>query len=93
MQGDNVLAAEVHQNGPDSSDIVFGAELAYAPLPAEPPKMRIARSGADVVITWTQTGTLQSADALAGPWSDIPGATSPRTIAPPVGTKFYRIKQ
>ncbi len=35
------------------------------------------------------TGTLQSADQVKGPWTDVPG-TSPLTITPSAGMKFYR---
>lgn len=91
--GDNVMAVEVHQNATDSSDIVFGAELASALPTPQPLKISIARSGADLVISWTQTGTLQSADTPAGPWSDVSGATNPTILTSPPGSKFYRIKQ
>ncbi|HOW68773.1 MAG TPA: hypothetical protein P5186_23630 [Candidatus Paceibacterota bacterium] len=50
------------------------------------PTISIERSGANVVITFT--GTLQSADSVTGPWTDVPGA-SPATI-PAQGIKFYR---
>lgn len=94
VAGDNVLAVEVHQNSATSSDIVFGAELALAPATVPTgATMSIARSGADVVVSWTGSGTLQSADTVIGPWSDVSGAASPKTIAAPAGTKFYRVKQ
>ena len=99
VKGDNVFAAEVHQTSSGSSDTVFGAELTVTTLsnstpPPAVPRMTVARTGANIVISWTSTGTLQSADAVVGPWTDITGATSPRTISGPfTGTKYYRIKQ
>jgi hypothetical protein len=41
----------------------------------------------------TYKGTLQSADSLNGPWTDVAGASSPATI--PIartGSKFYRVR-
>jgi hypothetical protein len=44
--------------------------------------------GSQVRITY-QAGTLQSADFVNGPYTDVPGASSPYTITP-TGNKFYR---
>ncbi|MCP5527881.1 MAG: hypothetical protein H7A47_13905 [Verrucomicrobiales bacterium] len=46
-----------------------------------------------VVIEWTGTATLQSADTVSGPWSDVPGATSPHQAPPDGPAKFYRLNQ
>ncbi len=43
-------------------------------------------------ITITYTGTLQGADAVTGPYTDVAGATSPRDVAPTAAMKFYRAK-
>jgi len=49
-------------------------------------------STTSVELTWAGCGTLQSATAVTGPWTDVPGATSPY-IAPIVGTaKFFRLE-
>ncbi|MCL5098540.1 MAG: immunoglobulin domain-containing protein [Candidatus Omnitrophica bacterium] len=56
-------------------------------------KMSIALVGNQVVISWTGTGTLQTASQLAGPWTDVSGATSPHTETPADAAKFYRIRQ
>jgi hypothetical protein len=58
--------------------------------------LNITRPEANVVVlTWgAQCWILQQASSVLGPWSDISGATSPYTIAPPLGTaKFYRLCQ
>ena len=47
-------------------------------------------TGTDVVVEWTGTGTLQSADLVVGPWTDVVGATSPRSVAKTSGPKYYR---
>lgn len=55
------------------------------------PKLAISRDGAQVAITWT-SGTLQQADAVSGPYTDVSGATSPYKTAPAGSAKFYRAR-
>ncbi len=63
-------------------------------LVVEKPKFTsTTRSGADIVITWTGTAMLQAADDGTGQWTDVAGATSPRTTTPSAAHKFYRLKQ
>ena len=45
-----------------------------------------------VIISWSCGGTLQYADDLTGPWFDIPGATSPYSVATTAAKKFYRTR-
>jgi hypothetical protein len=96
VPGDNVFAAEVHQFDATSSDIVFGAEL-IATLTATPPvPLKFSPpvlSGTNLVVTWTGTGTLQSAGLIAGPWANVANAKSPFAAPVSSGAKFYRLKQ
>ena len=48
-------------------------------------------SGGNHTITWP-AGTLQQADEVTGPYTDVPSATSPFTITPTEAKKFYRLK-
>ncbi|MFO1500894.1 MAG: LamG-like jellyroll fold domain-containing protein, partial [Verrucomicrobiota bacterium] len=43
-------------------------------------------------ITLTFTGTLQSADTVLGPWTNVNAATSPTTVPVAGGSKFYRVQ-
>jgi len=91
LEGDNVLAAEVHQSGGSSSDMVFGGEL-IATVPVIRPSLAIARTGPSVRISWTPTGgTLQSAPSPGGTWSPVANATNPFTIAASGAATFYRV--
>lgn len=98
--GDNVFAIEVHQSDATSSDIVFGVELiatvpsgAVVPPPTTGGKFSApVVQGGNLVLTWTGTGTLQSADAVTGPWADVASAKSPFTAARAGAVKFYRLK-
>ena len=49
-------------------------------------------TGGSVKIEWA-AGTLQSADSVAGPWSDVAGATSPYQTAASSAQKFWRLKK
>ncbi len=61
--------------------------VAPSSAPAGPPITIAVNAEGNVVITFE--GTLQSADAVTGPYTNVAGATSPFTTAP-TGTKFYR---
>jgi hypothetical protein len=59
------------------------------------PTISIAKQGAQLVISWTGGGTLQSTTQLQSTgtaWTDETGA-SPVTITPTGPAKFYRVKQ
>jgi hypothetical protein len=48
-------------------------------------------SNGSMVLMWT-TGMLQSASSVAGPYTDMPEAVSPYTVAPSDNQQFFRIK-
>lgn len=51
----------------------------------------VARDGNNLVLAWT-TGTLESADAVTGPWTAVANAASPATIPIAGGTRFFRLR-
>ncbi len=52
----------------------------------------VSLAGGSLTFAWTGAGTLQSADSVTGPWVDVAGATSPRTVPASSAQKFYRLK-
>jgi hypothetical protein len=94
VEGENVLAAEVHQAGTSSSDIVFGLELiATVPLPP-PTTLSVTRSGSLVSIAWSPAGgTLESAASVNGPWSPVANATNPQNVTASEAARFYRVSR
>ena len=54
--------------------------------------LSIARQGNAVILSWSASATLQAADAVTGPWTDV-APTSPQTITPTAIHKFYRLRQ
>lgn len=97
VEGENVLAVEVHQSGASSSDIVFGAELT-ASVPSSgvsgPPEItRIQVTGPTLRLEW-RNGLLQTRSQLeTGPWFNVPGATSPYTTPATQSKRFFRVAQ
>jgi len=70
-----------------------GTPLSTLPLPQPPvtlANLTIVKGATAVTITFE--GTLQSADAITGPWTDVAGA-SPQSVTPTGGQKFYRSKK
>ena len=55
------------------------------------PALSIVNNG-DGTVTVTFGGTLQTADSVNGPWSDVEGATSPLTIPADQAAQFGRAK-
>jgi hypothetical protein len=96
VNGDNVLAAEIHQVSITSSDATMGAEL-LALIPGgivSGPTLTIVYSGSDVTITWSGGGTLQRSTDLSSPanWSNVPlSPTSPYTTPATGPGTFYRV--
>ena len=62
-----------------------------------PPRLAASRQGANVIISWTGTGALQEADALASPinWSNVTPAPAGNSYTVPSGatSRFYRLRQ
>jgi hypothetical protein len=62
------------------------------PPPTAPRFTKVFKQDANrIVLEWIGAGTLQQADSVTGPWTDVANASSPRTITP-AGSKFYRLR-
>ncbi|MEI6198093.1 MAG: hypothetical protein WCS42_27570, partial [Verrucomicrobiota bacterium] len=83
----NVTVRDDGANG-----FVIADAVAFAPAAAAPPVLTINRAGSLATISWTNGGTLQSADQVQGPYTTVTNATNPFFILP-VGTKFFRVLQ
>jgi hypothetical protein len=59
-------------------------------------ELDIARTAAGFTIQWAPTAAgqrLQSAPAVTGPWTDVPGASSPHAVTPSGASMFFRVTQ
>jgi hypothetical protein len=94
VQGDNLLAVEVHNFSPGSPDITFAMSLAVTIPLAFPPQLNMQYSPPTVTLSWTRGGfTLQQANTPAGPWKDVPGpvVSSPYTCTNSGPALFFRL--
>lgn len=67
----------------------FGFSLQGPP----PSPLKVSLAGGQVQIQWT-AGTLQQAQAVIGPWSDVSGAAPPAYTFTPAGSQmFFRARQ
>src|SRR6185369_9181723 len=74
VNGDNVLAVEVHNYDIRSPDITFGTAFSVTSPNAPDPKITISYVNGQLTLNWTRNAfALQSADAPEGPWTDVPG--------------------
>jgi len=62
-------------------------ESSFAPVT---PTVSVTTSLGNVVVTFT--GVLQSADQVQGPFTDVPSAVSPQTVAPTGTNLFWRAR-
>ncbi len=77
---------EAGQAGKDLSTVVVSG-------PSDAGTLAVRLTGGKVVLSWDSGATLQAAEAVTGPWSDVAGATSPYQADPTGAARFYRLKR
>jgi uncharacterized protein (DUF2141 family) len=87
--GEFLWFAEMEDNSGGISGMIIRGTGSSSPVAAGP--ISIAKAAAGVAITYT--GTLQSANAVTGPYSDVVGATSPYSAAATGSVKYFRSRQ
>jgi len=92
--GNAIQATGLRIKVPNSSSAIDEIEVntaAAAPLP----RMTIAKSGANAVITWAYGGGLECAPSVTGPWTCISDALPTGHSVPldAAATRFYRIRR
>ena len=93
LPGANVVAVEIHQADPDSSDLSFDLALTGVAPPSSP-ELHWAWLAGELVLWWSDDSfILQRAFDLSGPWNPLVGASSPWTpsAAAAEATAFYRL--
>ena len=64
-----------------------------APAPSNLKITGVSAAAGNITITWTGAGTLQSAPAVTGSWTDVAGkTTSPATVPASGQAGFFRIR-
>jgi hypothetical protein len=98
VQGNNVIAVEVHQDALASSDIDWGMQLEAFVLtfvpPCGPPHISINPGTGQVTIAWSGAATLQETTTLQTPSSNTIWVNSSRVNGvafTPSGARYYRL--
>ena len=94
VQGENVLAVEVH-NLATGNDIVFGSALLKSLPVITAPTLNVWSEGDLITLFWNGEGfVLQESADLSGSanWTSLPGAASPFSVTNSTST-FYRLRQ
>jgi len=93
-QGFTSQGAGIYDLEADGAKLFLNAVNYMTSLPDAPAggaAIAIANDGGNIAITYE--GTLQSADSVTGPYSDVAGASSPFSVTADAPQKFYRAVQ
>lgn len=82
-----IRQTETADHAPRAAEMKFFGTRGASPL-----TLSYARQGASLVLSWTAAATLQSAEQIAGPWTEV-SATSPQSVSTSAGQKFYRLRR
>ena len=91
LPGTNLLAVEIHQESPSSSDVSFDLSLEAAPRPT----LRAAEFSGDRVLLWEDGEFLLEQTAQlgeAGVWT-VAAESSPAHVAFEGAQRFYRLRK
>jgi hypothetical protein len=95
VQGDNVMAVEVHNFAAGSGDIVFGSALIQLSPGTVLPRLNLWMEDNMATLFWSGEGfrLQRSSDLSSDNWADLPGPLlqSPVTLTN-FGTAFYRLR-
>jgi hypothetical protein len=96
VEGENVLAVEVHQSDLTTTDAGFDLGMtAMKPAPGATTRMTITHPDASIRINWAGPGFfLQDAPTPGGPFTDInpPVTAGPYVVPTPSGNRFFRLR-
>ena len=96
IEGTNLLAVELHQSGPSTTDAAFDLRLDAISSPATAPiSLTIENTGSEVVLRWSANGVvLEECDDLGWQWAPVTSApSSPYRIGATNTSRFYRLRQ
>ncbi|HUA66359.1 MAG TPA: DUF2341 domain-containing protein [Alphaproteobacteria bacterium] len=71
--------------------VADNAFATYSPVVPATPILYGQMVNGQLVLTWAN-GILQSAPSVAGPYSDVTGATSPNAVAPSLSQQYFRLR-
>jgi hypothetical protein len=80
-------------NGSAAAEFTNIVIAATSPFAAAPAILSVQNSGGSVNLSWTSTGTLQSAPAVTGPWTDSANQANPQVVIRTNSAMFFRLRQ
>lgn len=94
VQGDNVLAVEVHNYNARSADVTFGMSLSLIQPLARAANLAVSHKNNTLTLTWDATGfVLESASTIDGPWTPVAEATvSPYVTTTASSNRYFRLR-
>jgi uncharacterized repeat protein (TIGR03803 family) len=88
----NVAYGTTFDGGTLGDGIVYSLTFA-APLIPIPINIQLSADGSSAILTWTNPAfSLQSAPAVTGTYTNVPGATSPYTTAIGAAQQYFRLE-
>jgi hypothetical protein len=76
----------------DAQANTLTAEFLNGMITISPPKLVVQNQQGNLILQWSGSGILQSASSPGGPYSDLPDAKSPFSIAPTAAQMYFRVR-
>ena len=89
--GSDLLEGKQNESNYSVQRIRIGTSVAPREVLVNPTVTASRNSAGNLVLEYN--GVLQSADSINGPFTDVAGATSPRTVVTDGTGKFYRARR
>ena len=98
--GEHTVNVWMREDGFIIDKLLLTSNASYVPSAAGPVestrgavelRLAISTSNGQLIISWTGSATLESADTILGAWNAVPGASSPFPVVTAGAAKFYRL--
>src|SRR5688572_9426274 len=91
VQGENILAVEVHQTSLTSSDLFIDCELIATPMP--PLVLNYSTSNGAPLLRWFDPSAVLERSTNLEQWQPVPVAGSPLSIPETGAKEFFRLRR
>jgi hypothetical protein len=79
-------------NGSAAAEFSNIVMTAISPFAAAPPILSLQNAAGSVSLSWTGTGTLQTASVVTGPWTDSANQVNPQVVSTTNSAMFFRLR-
>jgi len=98
--GYHVINAWMREDGFGFDKLLLSSNPTFNPTGISSPEsaaillpITVTKAGGSFTLSWVGAGILQSATSVSGPYTDVPGASSPWPVTPSGIQKYYRIHE